>query len=587
MKKSLLTLFLLLAVLSQAVLGAKKSKTAVNEPPRDNFRFVVLGDRTNTPNQKAFEMVLKDIERMRPDFVVTVGDLIEGYKDSAGTVRDWDQTLPSLKLISCPVYLAPGNHDITTPDVRSIFIKKTGRNPYYSFDHQNSHFIIMDNSLAGSADKLDEAQLKWLEKDLKALKNRAGIYVLMHKPFWADGVGAGKPDKLHDLFKKYKVTAVFTGHWHQYASEVYDGIRYVVMGSSGSEIGPSENHSLAVFYQYLWVTVKDGKTSPALVRAGNTFDPDWVNLKEEIFAYNGIWPAIELRGPSFLEGKTPKEFQTDLKLINMTDKNIKTKVLWEIGKNWQALDPETEVEIAPGDTLKKSFKFKGSGVLYPLPMMKVSYPFGRDKFFNIEKYAPEIAKIIECPKTKKAPEINGSIDGSEWWGAAKAVEFCQGYTDPAQTDSTKFYFLHDAEYLYVAAICRDTAMARIKATMTVRDQPVNRDDYVGFFLAPGKDTVYQIYVNPIGTVWDQMVDNVRDVKNEGWNGNYQIQCARKDNEWIMEMKLPLKDIGLAKLDKDSQLRMNLRRKQQSKNQLVFWTYNWDYLTQNYGILKFK
>jgi predicted phosphodiesterase len=582
MKRFLLVLVLLAVVLVPAVWAAKPAT------PRDNFRFAVLGDRTNTPNQKAFEMVLKDIERMRPDFVVTVGDLIEGYKDSAGTVMDWDQTLPSLKLLSCPVYLAPGNHDITTPDVRSIFIKKTGRNPYYSFDHQNSHFIIMDNSLAQSADKLDEAQLKWLEKDLKALKNRAGIYVFMHKPFWADGVGAGKPDRLHDLFKKYKVTAVFTGHWHQYASEVYDGIRYVVMGSSGSDIGPAENPSMAVFYQYLWVTVKDGKTSPALMQAGNTFDPDWVSLKEETIAYDLIPKTVDLRGPSFVEGKTPKELQLELKLINITDKPIKTEVLWELGNNWEARTIKSEVEIPVGDTLKKTFNFKGSGALYPLPMMKVDYPFGRNKICTlIDKYAPEVARIIECPKAKKAPVIDGKFEAAEWLGAAKASEFCTGYTQPVMSDPTEVYFLHDAENLYLAAICHDTAMSRIKATMTVRDQPVNRDDYVGFFLAPGKDTVYQIYVNPIGTVWDQMVDNVRDVKNEGWSGNYQIQCARKDNEWILEMKLPLKDIGLAKLGKDSQLRMNIRRKQQSKNQVAFWTYNWDYLTQNYGILKFK
>lgn len=583
MKRILIVLILSAVALSQPAWAARPAA------PKGDFRFVVLGDRANSPNQTAFEMVLRDIERLRPDFVVTVGDMIQGYKDSVGTIRDWDSTLPCLKLLSCPVYLTPGNHDITMPEVRNIFVKKTGRNPFYSFDHQNSHFIVLDNALASSAAKMDPDQLKWLEKDLRSLKNKSGIYVFMHRPFWPFGAGVGKPDKLHDLFKKYRVTAVFTGHWHNYASELIDGIRYVVMGSSGAELrgGAEENVSLANFYQYLWVTVRDGIFRPTLMRAGNAFDIDWVSLKEETFAHDVSGKAVELRGPSFAEGKTPKDFKTELKLANLTERPIKTEVLWETGKNWQALDPKTAVEIAPGDTLKKVFRFKGSGALYPLPLMKVAYPFGRDKYFTIEKYAPEIAKIIECPRAKKAPEIDGIIDDSEWWGAGMAAEFCGDLTEPIQTDSTKCYFMYDTEYLYVAAICRDAALANLKATKTVRDQPVREDDYVGFFLAPNKDTVYQIYVNPLSTVWDQMVDNAKDVKYEKWDGNYQVKCGRKENEWTMEMKIPLKDIGLTQISKDSQLRMNIRRRQQDNDQLAFWIYNWDYLTQNYGILKFK
>lgn len=581
MKK--LFIIFLAAGLANAVWAVKPTASG------DNFRFVVLGDRANQPDQKAFEMVLRDIERLQPDFVVTVGDLIQGYKDPAGTAKDWDSVLPSLKLLSCPVYLTPGNHDITTPEVRSLFTQKTGRNPYYSFDFQNSHFIILDNTQSSHADKMDPEQMKWLEKDLIAFKNKAGIYVFMHRPFWPFGVGAGKPDKMHDLFKKYKVTAVFTGHWHNYASEVFDGIRYVVMGSSGAELrgGSEENVSLANFYQFLWVTVKDGRPLPALIRAGNAFDIDWVTLKEETFAHELAGKAVDLRGPSFPEGKTPREFQADLKLVNLTDKTIKTEVLWETGPNWQAASPRTGVEIAPGDTLKRSFKFKGPGVLYPLPLMKADYPFGRDKVYTIEKYAPEVAKIIECPWTKKMPSLDGEIGDGEWWGAARAAEFCDYNCGPARTDSTLFYFLHDAENLYVAVVCRDTAMTTLAASRTGRDDKVYDDDHVGFFLASGPDTVYQIYVNPLGTVWDQRVDNVKNKKDEGWNGSYRIKCGRTEREWVVEMQIPLKEIGLAKLYKNSQVRMNLRRRQQRNRETALWIFNWDYLTQNYGILKFK
>jgi len=585
MKRSLLTILLLSAALSQVGWAAKKSKTAVTEQPRDNFRFVVLADRTNTPNQKAFEMVLKDIERMQPDFVVTVGDLIEGYKDSAGTIKDWDQTLPALKLLSCPVYLTPGNHDITTPDVRSIFIKKTGRNPYYSFDYQNSHFIVVDNSLVETAGKLDSTQIKWIEKDLKVLKNKAGIYVFMHKPFWADGVGAGKPDRLHDLFKKYKVTAVFTGHWHNYASEVYDGIRYVVMGSSGSDIGPAENTSLAVFYQYLWVTVKDGKSNPVLMRAGNNYEPGYVNLKEEQFAYTIPNKVVFVNGPELIEGKKISSLEATVKINNPTGKPLKTAIIWESGKNWQSDKNNVPVEMAPGDSFKSVFKLKGSGALYPLPLMKMSYPFGRDKVYNLEMN-PNVTRILECPRAKKAPVVDGKFEANEWLGAAKASEFCGWDGNPAATDPTQVYFMHDAENLYIAAVCRDTAMNRLKSFKTVRDDQVYNDDCIGFLFASNKDTVYQMYVNSVSTIWDQRIDNTRDDIDEKWNGGFQAKCQTKESEWVMEMMIPLKDVGLQKPDKGAELRMNIRRKQQRNSQSALWVYDWSYLFQNLGIIRF-
>ena len=52
----------------------------------DDYHFAVLGDRTGGANQEAFLMVLRDIEMLQPDFIVAVGDIIEGYCDKE-TVR--------------------------------------------------------------------------------------------------------------------------------------------------------------------------------------------------------------------------------------------------------------------------------------------------------------------------------------------------------------------------------------------------------------------------------------------------------------------------------------------------------------------
>lgn len=71
-----------------------------------------------------------------------------------------------------------------------------------------------------------------------------------------------------------------------------------MMGSSGAELrqGPADNTSLANFYQFMWVTVKGGKLHPALIRAGHTFDPGYVSLEEETFAYRMPDQAVRLAG---------------------------------------------------------------------------------------------------------------------------------------------------------------------------------------------------------------------------------------------------------------------------------------------------
>lgn len=576
-------------LLGLAWLLAQGPVSALASQDGGEVRLVVLGDRTNRADQQAFQTVLEDVNRLQPDLVVTVGDLIQGYKPPAGTAADWDSLLPCLEVLDCPVYLTPGNHDITTPEVRDLFVKKTGRQPYYSFNFRNHHFVVLDNSLASSPDKMDPAQLKWLEKDLAAARASAGVLVFMHRPFWPFGIGAGKSDRMHDLFKKHKVKAVFAGHWHRYASEVYDGIRYVVMGSSGAELrqGLTENLSLANFHQFMWVTARKGKLSMALVKAGSTFGPGHVSLQEETFAYQMPDKAMTLKGPPVTEGKTPKLLEVELSLANLTEKTIRGDVTWETAVNWQPVSQRTSLEIAPRDTLKAMFKFKGTGIFYPLPTIRFAYPFGRDKVFNIEGYAPDIVKVVECPRAKKAPVPDGQLTPGEWLGAAKVQEFCDFEGQPAQADPTEVYFLHDGEFLYIAAICHDRSMGVLRAATTTRDGRVTDEDCIGLMFASHQDTVYQVYLNPLGAIWDRLIDNLKQGHDDRWNGRFEAQGGRNEQEWFLEIKVPWKDVGLSRAAQGAELRMNIRRHQQRNDRNAIWVPGWSHDPGYFGIIRCK
>ncbi len=193
-------------------------------------RFAVIGDRTGGAIPGIYEQVVEEIERMKPDFVITVGDMIEGPENNEGKLRNkWAEYLSIVSHLSMPIYYTPGNNDIETDFMESFYIEYIGQ-PYQSFDKGNIHFIILDNSRWRSSDELPDEQIDWLKDDLG--KNTGAKYTIVfyHKPFWEQSIVEGKSDRLHTLFQDYGVDAVFSGHYHTYLSGKYDEILYTTVG---------------------------------------------------------------------------------------------------------------------------------------------------------------------------------------------------------------------------------------------------------------------------------------------------------------------------------------------------------------------
>ena len=79
------------------------------------------------------------------------------------------------------MFFTPGNHDIFSDAGRVIYERETGRPSSYSFDWQQAHFTVLDNS--GSL-QLPDAQLDFLERDLAAHRTADPKFVFFHQPFW-------------------------------------------------------------------------------------------------------------------------------------------------------------------------------------------------------------------------------------------------------------------------------------------------------------------------------------------------------------------------------------------------------------------
>ena len=125
-----------------------------------DFRFAILGDRTGEAQPGIYEQVWKETAADHPAFVVTVGDTIQGLNDATAD-REWREA-QQIFIKGIPLYLTPGNHDIWSDVSESLFRKYSGHPPHYSFDHEQAHFTILDNS---RDDQFSAAELAWLEAD--------------------------------------------------------------------------------------------------------------------------------------------------------------------------------------------------------------------------------------------------------------------------------------------------------------------------------------------------------------------------------------------------------------------------------------
>lgn len=271
-----------------------------------SFTFDVLGDSKILPGQenwqgnRVLEKSLAQINRDNPALVVYLGDGVDqgGPSENLSAFREY------LAKLQPPWYPVIGNHELNNgagPDgrggngennFRQIFSDKLPAKgqSYYSFDYQNSHFIVLDTAWqSGKGPK--EAELKpgsqqweWLQKDLNSSRQRSQhIFIFGHKPP-VYPFKAGGPDTVSNLsatygsswedpkvaaeFIKlasdYKVDAVFSGHIHLYNRLEVQGVPYFITAGAGARLYASPDKG--GFYHYLRCRVNGEKVSFQVVK---------------------------------------------------------------------------------------------------------------------------------------------------------------------------------------------------------------------------------------------------------------------------------------------------------------------------------
>jgi predicted phosphodiesterase len=547
-------------------------------------RFAVIGDRTGDCQPGIYEKIVSEVERLKPDFVITVGDHIQGYTDDTTLLKkEWEEYKSLIKPLTMPIYFTPGNHDITS-DTALPFYKRYIGEPYYSFDYQGIHFIVLDNSRYDSIVGMPKAQTDWLVNDLKKSRKAAYTFVFMHKPFWFNYIAEGKTDLWHSLFVYYGVDAVFAGHAHLYFSAKYDNILYTAVGSSGGSCEPGPT---GLKYHFTWVTADNKGISIAPIKIGSVLPWEEVTVPElnsiDQIERNGLtFEKSVLINDNFIAHDT----SFIMKIKNPNPELILDDTLrWEVPEGWTVEPQILPIKVLMGDSTMVKFKIKSKGKLYPVPTVTLNFPYVQDKNYLIKKSLP-VARTVYSYPVSTPPVIDGFITEEFWQKPVFKLFSPNG--GPMAIDSTYFYFAYDENNLYVAAKCKVSEFGSIFAAVTERHGAVYNEDCAGYFFSPDitKGTIYQIYFNPLGIVFDQKITDNGNNVDRAWNGNYEVKTYQGNDYWSIEARIPFEQLS-AKGKSGEKWGINFRRKQKRFNSAADWQVPISYDPKTLGFIILK
>lgn len=550
------------------------------------MRFAVIGDRTGGHDPGIHGRIIDEIERLRPDFIVGVGDMIEGYgSDTVAVEREWAEYKRLLKPLTMPVHLIPGNHDIWDDASERLYKRLVGE-PHYSFNVGDVHFLVLDTSRWDSSSTFPAAQLEWVRGDLAASANAAYTFALFHKPYWIETVAEGAPDPIHDLFVQYGVDAVFTGHYHAYFSGEFDDILYTSVGSSG---GGCEPGLTGLEYHFTWVTLDDRGISIAPIKMGAVLPWDEVSAGLFRYAERVEEKGLDIERLRVGRATVAPEARIEVTVANFdTSQSLVGSLKWEIPKGWAVRPKTLPVQIAASETHTASFSISGVGPLYPAPTLSVEYPYTGDKRFTVTKTL-SIVRSVHAPKASTPPAVDGMIREPHWLDSVS--EFYGPDGSPVVTEPVEFYFTWDDSNLYVAAECKESDLGSLVAVVEDHDGPVYGEDCVGFFFQPqiADGPVYQIYFNPLGIAFDQKIE-VTDGRATGtdaeWDGTYEVKTFKGGDFWSIEIRIPLDQLDTVG-SYEQTWALNFRRKQKRLNNSADWQVPIGYDPKDYGILVMK
>jgi len=416
-----------------------------NNNPR-NFHFVVTPDHTGAHRYGILQKGIDRINLMQPEFVVSVGDLIEGYTSEPTNIENqWAEFNSSIKQLKMPFFYVAGNHDYTNQVMAGLWQQKYGTD-YYYFTYQNVLFLCLnsdDGATALTNPDYSDKQLAFVEKTLAENPKVDWTMVFMHQPLWLTPT-AKNWQSVEKLLSARK-HSVFTGHTHQYALHTRNNNDYFVLSTMGG-INSLRGKKYGEFDHFLWVTMTPDGPSYANLMLDGVEDKS-IQTAENLGRVNSFSATPPVRfEPYFYSGNPGKTVDWKVEFSNNTKEDHQYLVNLTGGKG-----------LKPGHTTitKKLAAGAKEEMILPVQLTgKDSWsPIVADVTVNAEKYEWNTKVHLQpnekllIGETTKATVVDGNLD--EW----DSLRFFK--QDSASATGFRFDIRTDDKFLYMAVDVTD------------------------------------------------------------------------------------------------------------------------------------
>jgi hypothetical protein len=276
----------------------------------DAFQFAIIGDRTGGANvEETFRLAVGQLNLLLPEFVINVGDMIEGYSDDPAELNaEWDEIDRMMEPLEMPFFRTPGNHDIANEVAAEVWRERHGAT-YYHFVYKDVLFVVLDSEdpprvapegikeslelynrlqtedparaqamlaefmadssvVAGLSQPVDfsDEQVAWVGTVLEQNADVRWTFLFLHEPAWENP--APSFTAIQDMLTGRSHT-FFAGHLHYYDYDEMDGYEHITMGPAGASFhheGPGNVDHLT------WVTMTEDGPEIANIALKGIFD---------------------------------------------------------------------------------------------------------------------------------------------------------------------------------------------------------------------------------------------------------------------------------------------------------------------------
>jgi len=270
-------------------------------PLRDasDFDFAVVSDRTVEHRDGVFEEEMPfKVNLLRPEFVISLGDLIEGYtEDRAQLAREWDEIEAAIGRLGMPFFYVPGNHDMSNAVMAEVWRSRFGPS-YYHFTFKGVLFLALNSELFGLASDPTQSlpgpwkqaeQMAYVEQALRENASARWTFVFLHQPLWDVGVlplpeQAVLPPINADWLKVERLLGsrpytVFAGHYHRYTLHVRNHRQFITLATTGGR-SMLRGTPFGEFDQIAQVTMTRGGPVIANLRLDGILPSDVVTVEK-------------------------------------------------------------------------------------------------------------------------------------------------------------------------------------------------------------------------------------------------------------------------------------------------------------------